>query len=152
MKAYLKKKQRVEALSSNAHVSQRKFCAMKPAASLARAHVPYAGKKNKLRIVEERIAMHRRIVFFFLPPLMIIWCCCFHAECFDYLHAQHTVFCFCSHFVYFVYVGGAWTQTCIIGHQRWQLGGWEAVSEHANSWVSHGEGWTWKKTQFRGPS
>ncbi len=61
-----------------ARVSQRKFCAMKPAASLANTLAGNAGKKqaqnrfwnieNRFRIVEERIAMHRRSDFF-LPPL-----------------------------------------------------------------------------------
>ncbi len=54
-----------------ARVSQRKFCAMKPGASLARTRA-ICEKKNRLRIVEESIAMHRRIFFFLLPPLLII--------------------------------------------------------------------------------
>ncbi len=50
---------------------------MKPAASLARTRA-ICGGKNKLRIVEERIAMHRRI-YFFLPSLvvtMVFWRIC----------------------------------------------------------------------------
>ncbi len=49
MKAYLKKTQRVEAhtVKQCARVSQRKFCKMKPAASLARTHM-CEEKKNKL--------------------------------------------------------------------------------------------------------
>ncbi len=60
-------------LSSNAHVSQRKFCAMKPAASLARTRAICGGKKTSsesiLNIVEERIRCKVESVFF-LPPLI----------------------------------------------------------------------------------
>ncbi len=45
-------------LSSNAHVSQHKFCAIKPAASLARTHAGEKQAPNRFRIIEERIVMN----------------------------------------------------------------------------------------------
>ncbi len=67
MKAYLKKTQRVEAhtVKQCARVSQRKFCAMKPAASLARTRAICGEKKpaqNRWR--ENRDASENR---FFSP-------------------------------------------------------------------------------------
>ncbi len=40
------------------HVSQHKFCAIKPAASLARTHAGEKQAPNRFRIIEERIVMN----------------------------------------------------------------------------------------------